>query len=136
MRLARKSRFVTALFALVSVLFMQLALAAYACPSLRTDQAVAISATSPAAGHEGLVGCESIVDLEQLSLCQAHAQYGSQSLDKPAMPDLAPSVTVVLVPAIKAPDPASRRLNNSADASWLMRGISPPLSIRNCCFRI
>lgn len=136
MRLARKTRFVTALFALVSVLFMQLAVAAYACPSLRMDQAAVFSVTTPAAGHEGMIGCEGAVDFEQPSLCQAHSQYGSQSLDKPAMPDLAPSVAVVLVPEIRNPDPASRRLDKFADASGLMRGSSPPLSIRNCCFRI
>ena len=137
MRLSRRSRHVTALFALFTVLFMQLAVAAYACSPLQTVQVNDMIAMDMHAGeHEGMAGCEGMADIEQAALCHAHCEPASQSLDKPAMPDVSPSVAVLLVPFIADIDIANRPVSTRVEASWLMRGAAPPLSIRNCCFRI
>jgi hypothetical protein len=137
MKLSRRSRLTTALFALVSVLFMQLAVAAYACPSMQIGYASESSVTqAQAADHQNMAGCEGVVDTEQPQLCHAHAQVGNQSLDKPASPDVSPSVAILLVPAINDIDLAYRPIAARADTAWLMRTFAPPLSIQNCCFRI
>ncbi|HJV72857.1 MAG TPA: hypothetical protein VJ654_01430 [Noviherbaspirillum sp.] len=137
MRLTRRSRLATALLALFSVLFMQLAVAAYACPSLQSAEITQAAAMSmSAAEHGDMTGCEGMVDMEQPALCHAHAQAGDQSLDKPASPGVAPSVAIVLVPAIQPVGANDPPMYKSAAAAWLMQDSFPPLSIRNCCFRI
>lgn len=135
MQLTRRSRLATALLALISVLFMQLAVAAYACPTLQPAAALA-SIAMQSDEHEGMAGCEGVVDMEQPSLCYAHSQVGNQSLDKPAPPDVPPSVAIVLVPVILDLGATQRTLPPDASAAWLMRDSAPPLAIRNCCFRI
>lgn len=137
MRLTRQSRVITALFALLSVLFMQLAVAAYACPSLTEGQTVPfVEAPVQAMDHEGMVGCEGQVDIEQPSLCHAHSQFGDQSLDKPELPNPAPSIAMVVMPAIKANLPSYPPAADLAEASGLRRSSAPALSIQHCCFRI
>jgi len=136
MRLSRRSRFAPALLALISVLFMQLAVAAYACPSLQPAQVAEAAMQMDMSDHETMAGCEGVVDQDQLALCYAHSQVGHQSLDKPAMPDVPQSVPVVLVPVITDLHAAHRPPSLHADAAWLMPDSFPPLSIRNCCFRI
>jgi hypothetical protein len=137
MRLSRRSRFATALFALLTVLCMQLAVAAYACPSLQPVFWTATAAEpAPAAGHEGMAGCEGMVDIEQPALCYVHSQVGNQSLDKPAAPDVPPSIAIMLVPAIPDAVKPYFPLSRYADAAWRMHDSAPSLAIRNCCFRI
>lgn len=135
MRLSRRSRFATALFALISVLFMQLAVAAYACPSLQPVDAYA-AMVMQGSEHDGMAGCEGTVDTEQPALCYAHSQVGNQSLDKPVSPDIPPSVAIVLIPLMQDLEAAYRPISPHADAAWRRHDSAPPLSIRNCCFRI
>lgn len=146
MKPSRQTRLVTAIIALVSVLFTQLALAAYACPSLQPvakaemhamghDAVYAIDA-SDATGFGMAEGCEGMVDTEQPALCVTHAKDDSRTLHKPTIPDLPPSVTVVLVPMVGDAGVAHRSVSPPAQAEWLMRHPVPPLTVRNCCFRI
>jgi multidrug efflux pump subunit AcrB len=67
-----------ALIALFSFAFMQLAVAAYACPASAAEEAPRLVAT--AGEHAGMPGCEGMVDLEQAALCHSHSQVGNQSL--------------------------------------------------------
>jgi hypothetical protein len=137
MKLSRRSRLATALFALVSVLFMQFAVAAYACPSLRTGQASeSMVMQIQAADHQNMAGCEGMVDTEQPQLCHAHSQVGNQSLDKPAAPDVPPSAAILLMLVINDVDVAYRPIAARAETARLMQASAPPLSIQNCCFRI
>lgn len=137
MRLTRRLRFATALFALINVLCMQLAVAAYACPSLQPAAwTAAAMEPAPPAEHENMAGCEGVVDIEQPALCFVHSQVGDQSLDKPAPPDVSPSAAIVLIPAPLNAVPEHFPLSRYADAAWRMHDSSPSLSIRNCCFRI
>src|SRR4051812_46454751 len=83
----RGFRHVTALLALFCVLFMQFAVAAYACPGGKIAQkAVAINMDTQA-----MPNCHDM-DPEQPALCHAYGQSGNQSLDKPATPQIPPFV--------------------------------------------
>src|SRR6185436_18611230 len=133
MRLSRQSRTATAILALISLLFTHVALAMYQCPGEQALGAPVLD--SPRADPVPMMpGCDGM-DLEQPALCQAHAQVGNQSLDKPHPPDVAPfsiaTLLFVLDPATEA-GPISLR----PAVSLLARNTAPPLAVRNCCFRI
>ena len=136
MKLSRPSRFVAAVIALISVLFTQLAVAAYACPSMEVGQAMMTASMAAAeADHHMMPDCEE-VDMEQLVLCHAHTQVGKQTLDKPDLPNVSPSVAVLLVPVVSDIHVAYRPVAPSANTAALRPASAPPLSIQNCCFRI
>jgi hypothetical protein len=139
MKLPRKYRILTALIALFSLLFMQMAVASYACPGLQV-----------AGGSESVVGAEEPMtampgcdqpDLAQLdaaqpALCHAHCLDAKTSLDKPEVPSVSPAVPIVsailvpLLPLLAEPRPAPQQ------PFFLRRTTAPPISIRHCCFRI
>lgn len=133
MRLTRKTRLIAALLALVSMLFMQLAVAAYACPALQMgDQGtMMLSQSQPNMGS--MPGCD-LPDPEQSPLCHAHCQDGKQSLDKAELPPIPPALVIGFFTAVVSFDTLQRSFN--AFAPLLTRTTAPPLSIRNCCFRI
>ena len=140
MKTSRPSRLITAVILLCSMLFMQLAVAAYACPVLlgTASQAMPVEAMSLDQGNNGqdaMNGCPG-KDMVQPSLCHAHDHSGNQSLDKPLLPDVLPFIPAALVVTLVALDPANRLAYLSPDSTLLMRTTAPPLSIRNCCFRI
>ena len=127
-------RFVAALIALFSMLFMQLAVASYACPNMRMGQqgaATAMSADTSAMSAD----CKGM-DMEQPSLCHAQDQVGNQSLDKPQLPSVQPFVSVGLVQAITIFDVFYAPFPSQPRPLYLTRATAPPLAIRNCCFRI
>lgn len=132
MTLSRKHRILTALVALFGMLFMQVAVAAYACPGLGgLRQAVA----EDVAAMQGMPDCDQL-DTATPALCHAHCVDRQSSLDKPQSPVATPAAVIVaailtpvepLVP-VASPSPA-------ADSS-LRRITSPPIAIRHCCLRI
>lgn len=120
----RRHRLVTVLFALFALLSMQLAVAAYTCPS--ASMAVA---GAPCAGAASLG-----MDQEQPGLCQAHCQSTQQNVDKVQSPAPVPLLAGNFVYAI---EPA--RLVVPAQPTQLpslARTTAPPIAVRNCCFRI
>jgi hypothetical protein len=129
-RLSRPSRLVAAVITLVSILFMQLAMAAYACPALSVQHASAAARMSAE-----MPGCHEI-DPAQPSLCDAYHQADSQSLDKPAPPPLQPFLAVGFGLPSLVLDLAARPDATFADPPFLKRTTAPPLAIRHCCFRI
>jgi hypothetical protein len=136
MRLSRRSRFITALIALMSVLFTQLAVAAYECPRTQIAQAMeSIAAPGAAAEHHEMPGCGGI-GAEESSLCQDHGQGGNQSLDKPELPHVSPFITALLVQAVSHDDLAYPSTTPASTSLSLTRTTAPPLAIQNCCFRI
>ena len=128
----RRTRLTTVLFALVSLLLMQLAVASYVCP------ATGAKATQTAAMADSNMPCaESMVlnlDDAQPNLCKAHCQTGQQTADRYELP---PPVALGAVPADFSP-PASVMLISGAplQAPHLMRTTAPPVAISNCCFRL
>lgn len=134
-RLSRPSRLVAAAITLFSILFMQLAVAAYACPALSVQHDSEVSRMSAYAPTDEMPACHEM-DPVQPSLCDAYHQADNQSLDKPAVPLLQPFLAVgfglPLLPLEVGHQPDSTRV----DAPFLARATAPPVAIRHCCFRI
>ncbi|MES2259960.1 MAG: hypothetical protein V4724_15660 [Pseudomonadota bacterium] len=126
----RSPRVLVALVTLFSLLFAQLAVAAYVCPDLNTTKMAARMV------HENMPGCQGMDDTAQPGLCHAHCAAGQQSLDLPATPHVAPFIAgelSVILPRIEDGVPA---LPCAAGSLLLARSTAPPLAIRHCCFRI
>jgi hypothetical protein len=130
MRHPRRIRLVSAIVALLSLLFMQLAVAAYACPNLVPVQSTPMldSAGQP------MANCPQI-DRQSPTLCHEHVHKQTPSLDKPDTPAVMPFVatgfalTLVWLDHGAAP-PAPPLVFLHAS------GTSPPIAIRHCCFRL
>ena len=131
----RRTCLATVLVALVSLLFMQLAVAAYACPAVGTKAAtLAATAAMADASMPCANSMASGLDDAQPNLCQAHCQAGQQSADKhePPLP-----LSLGALPAGFAMPAQLRRLSGAAlQAPHLMRTTALPAAIRHCCFRL
>lgn len=132
----RRSRFVTSLIAILSMAFMQLAIAGYACPALEVAEGSGAAALIVLDESSAMTNCHD-ADPELPNLCTADAQAGSQSLDKPQLPPVqgfvaaALSTTVVFSPS----DEAVHKTATLRSVA-LERSTTPPLAIQHCCFRI
>jgi hypothetical protein len=127
---SRRRRAFAALFALVSLLFSQLAVSAYACPGSDSMAGAAVSMQeAPPPCHEQPAG------KTPTPLCQAHCQQGDQSSDVRAAS--LPAVTFVALPSpglmLSLADDARAM---ATQPSLLERPTGPPLAVRHCCFRI
>lgn len=144
-RHSRPARAISALLVLISLLFMQLAVAAHACANLREAPA-----PMPAMEMTMTMHGEHAADMAQMAdccdtdevataaaLCDQHCQPAVQSLDKPATPDVQPFVAVALI-AIDTTASAlpAGLVPSRANGLFSTRINAPPLSISNCCFRI
>jgi len=123
MKFRRTSRIVAAMVALFSMLFMQLAVASYACPS----------AANPVATGAQCAG----MDPAQPSLCKAKATNlaAKQALDKPDLPPVLPFVAADLAGIVIADAWAPDSAEGATAPPGLARSLSPPHSIEHCCFR-
>jgi hypothetical protein len=125
----RRLRFLAALLTLASVLFAQLAIAAYACPGAASMAA--------AAEVEAMPGCDmSPADDAPSALCLAHCLQGDQS---PAQPLLAAAAMAMIVEspfAAFAPAPRAEIVGARALQSFLERPTEPELALRHCRLRI
>lgn len=132
MRLTRHTRFYAALLVLVSILFMQCAVAAYACPL----PAAQTMAGSHAVNAEQMVGCSEDMGAPS-ALCQAHCQPDGQSLDRPVPPDASPFIATRLIAALANPAFLYQSAVTEGEPAFVLQSSSePPVSVRNCCFRI
>lgn len=127
----RRNRLFTVLLVLVSLLFMQFAVASYSCPAISKALEIQAMAQSniPCA-----VSMAITMDPDQPGLCQAHCQADNQSADTYQMPGLAAQtdLTMGFVPPRVIPVAQGTPLQ----APLLLRATAPPLAVRNCCFRI
>lgn len=132
MTFSRRNRLTVVLIALVSLLFMQLAVAGYVCPASGTD-----SARGGMVMADGMPCAESMsmaMDESQPALCQAHCQAGKQSLDKYELPS---PIAIDAMPANFTLVVVSTPYTGAAlQTPHLMHATAPPLAIQNCCFRI
>lgn len=135
MKLSRTPRFLAALAALFGMLFMQLAVAAYACPGLATDGKTQAAPASAQMAMQEMTPCADM-DPAQPSLCHAHSQAGDQSLDKPQTPPVQGFVAVGLAASPVLIDVTHPPATASPEVLLLARTTAPPLSIQHCCFRI
>ncbi len=133
----RRKRFCTVLFALVNLLFMQLAVAGYSCPGGLT-KTIKVAETSTVA--QTAMPCVGSMDLtmddEQPSLCHAYDKADSQSAVTYQLPGLAsladlasdfplPRVTVTVT-----------SLGVPLQAPLLARTTVQSVAVRHCCFRL
>lgn len=128
----RRQRFVTVLFALVSLLFMQLALAAYACPAGNSAQHSGMTTNSGMPCAESMTAF--VTDDEQPSLCAAHCKADQQTAD--TNPSLG-----LTAPAMPASDYPLLRMNQPSvvaplEAPHLTRTRARSVAVRHCCFRL
>lgn len=130
MRYPRRIRLVSAIVALLSLLFMQVALAAYACPNLISAQ----SAPMLDSFGQPMVDCPE-TDKQSPALCYADTHKQTPSLDKPDTPSVMPFVaTGFALPLLSLEDSASMPIPPLVFRH--ASGTSPPIAIRHCCFRL
>ncbi|MEJ7805020.1 MAG: hypothetical protein WKG03_03745 [Telluria sp.] len=130
MKLTRFSRLLAAGITLFSLLFTQLAVAAYACQDLGTpaERQLVIDPDMP--------GCEGMQpDPLTPTLCAAHCDTVSQLADTPAAPAIPPFIQAALTVVLIMGD-GRQPFHPLTDGFELIRTRSPPLSIRNCCFQL
>lgn len=128
----RRIRLTTVLFALISLLFMQLAVAAYVCPGTASKAAeVAAMADASMPCAESMTRSR---DEAQPNLCQAHCQAGQQTADRYELP---PPVVLDALPADFTLAALAPLLSGAPlQAPDLMRTTAPPVVIRHCCLRL
>lgn len=126
MKFTRPSRVFAALLALVGVLYMQLALAAYVCPEV---------VKAPAPVVEQMAACADMaLDPEQPTLCAGQDYTVANSLDKPAAPTVVPFIAAAHVGTVVVVPPPFVQSGPVARAAPLPA--SPPVSLLHCCFRL
>jgi hypothetical protein len=124
------NRLVSAVVALLSLLFMQTAVAAYACPNLMQAPSVPMldSAGQP------MADCAE-TDQQSPTLCDAHAHKQTPSIEKPDAPAVMPFVATGFALVLIWPEQTTA----PPRPSWGFlhaSGTSPPIAIRHCCFRL
>lgn len=135
MRFTRPSRFLAAFIALLSMLFMQLAVAGYVCPLLERGSTHEVMEVAMEMTSDSLMPCQDM-DQEQPSLCHASEQADKQSLDKPHSPSVAVFVPSALIATLHPVIVPNLSFIQWQEPFSLARSTAPPLSIQNCCFRI
>ena len=128
----RRHRLITVLIAMVALLFMQLAVARYVCPTEMGGGAE----RSMVMVHDGMPCAQSMptsMDAGQPGLCQAHCQADQQSADTYVLPVL-PMMQAISINFVLQ-DTITISPGVPLQAPLLQRTTAPPLSVRNCCFR-
>jgi hypothetical protein len=128
MKLSRPQRLTTALIMLFSLLFAQLAVAAYACPvDVPSPKAAVISMAN-------MPGCTGM-DMVKPALCGAHCDKVHQSADTPSAPIVQAFVPCSLELVLPRMDRSATVPPAATAALPLTRTTAPPMAIRHCCFR-
>lgn len=125
----RRFRLITILFALASLLFAQLATAAYACPMQAAGE---FEMAMPMSDMADMPGCEE-AEKRSPALCHAHCQDAAKSFEKAQMPNLAIVQAASLI-FLALPSPMVKP-KAQVIPPQLERATDPPLTILNCCFR-
>ncbi|MDY7573638.1 hypothetical protein [Actimicrobium sp. CCI2.3] len=116
-------RLLVVFVALLSVLFAQLALAAYVCPGQASSLTMRVIQVMPDCAD---------MDMVQPALCHAHQHDGHQLPDKPVTPHAALFIPAALVQQLApATLPTSRRM---LPGFILARTTAPPKPILHCRF--
>jgi len=118
-----------------AILFVQVAVAAYACPNVATGYgntvAAMVSAESMPADCDQMAGT---LDPAAPNLCSAHCHNHEQSADHADAPALPPALFAALY-WLAAPAVAET-LTQTPETSVLRAALPPPHAILHCCFRI
>ena len=130
----RHKRFAIVLFALVNLLFMQLAVAAYVCPVGLSGEAQTEMADMKAAGMPCAGTMAQAPDDAQPGLCAAQCKADQQTSDKPGLPALA----ALAGPANDYPILRGSLPSRAPplQSPLLARAGAPSVAVRHCCFRL
>lgn len=131
MPMTRASRRFVAKLLIAAMLFLQLAVAAYACPGF--SQADDMSMSAAMAEEMPMEGC-TMGDQVQPNLCKQHCEQNSQALDQ--SPPAALALPVLPLLAVVTTEPEPRCAVSEAPREFLARATAPPSAIRFCVFRI
>lgn len=123
-------RKIVSFFAIAAVLFTQLAVSAYACPMLLKQFAMPMQMQMNGDSDQA---CDDMA-MNQPALCQHYCE-DSQQIVKDAQVDQ-PSITLASFFVINFTAMISSFEPSLIIAPSLHHATSPPLTIRNCCFRI
>lgn len=138
MKTSRTVRLFTALAAILSMLFMQHAVASYLCPGVPMGVGSSvISAGVGVSAMPAMTDCAGM-DTDQSTLCQIYAvgDASRQSLDKTPVADHPSFVPVVLLLTLAIYDTPVVYTAKPPLLITLARPTAPPIAIRHCCFRI
>ena len=119
---------------IAAILFAQMAVSAYACPSLLksgVEAATVVKTDSTPIDCDQMVG---MLDPEAPSLCSTHCHNNEQIADHADAPMLAPTVLAALYWLVTH-DPVEA-VCDTPEASVLHAALPPPHAILHCCFRI
>lgn len=133
--MSRSIRILAAVLALVSMLFTQLAVAAYRCPTGLAEQEAPAVMSMAADGAHDMENCTERQE-HPSALCHAHCQPDEQSLDRTPFPDVSPFVPASMVATLAPALPVLSPARSPGVRPLMERVTSPPLPIRFCCFRI
>lgn len=126
MTMTRKPRRFVALLAIASLSFMQVAVAAFACPGPSAPVAAVVT--------QGESGCEEM-DQAQSNLCHEHCLQQAQSIEKPVGLSVPPAPLTGLH-AAPIPLVTASYVSANDQRSILARATAPPITVRNCCLRV
>lgn len=129
--MTRACRRLVAKLLIATLLFLQLAVAAYACPSFNPDSGMAMSAAM--ADDMAMDGC-TMSDQVQPNLCSQHCQQNSQALDQ--SPPAALAIPILPLLAVVSAEHRPRSAASADPREFLARATAPPSAIRFCVFRI
>ncbi|MEP6609825.1 MAG: hypothetical protein ABJA83_14270 [Burkholderiaceae bacterium] len=127
MRIYRSYRVRVTLLAIFALLFAQLSVAAYACPSRATQATEAMMMIDCA---DAAVAADSPAP----NLCAEHCQYGKQR-DQPRTP-ATPVAILISLYVIPAPAALTTPMLLSTEVRAWLTAPSPPHTILHCCLRI
>ena len=138
MKTSRSMRFLTTFVAILSMLFMQYAAAAYLCPGAPlAGNGQAASMQAMMSSLSDMPGCTGM-DIDQSTLCHvySHGDGARQSLDKTPGADLPPFVATIVPLLWAALDAPVLQENKPPSDAALTRSTAPPIAIRHCFLRI
>jgi hypothetical protein len=129
-----RKRLTMVLFTLVNLLFMQLAMAGYACPGSSSKAQANQAAAMIAAGMPCAETAATTMDGDQPGLCAVHCKADKQTTDQYKLPVLA---TLDAAPRDYPPPGLNMvSLDPPVQAPLLARITVKPVTVRHCCFRL
>ena len=122
----RRTSSIASLIAIVAFVFSQLAIAAYACEMGMAHEAAAVQPSADCCDPANAPD----------TACHDHCQQANKAPERTVVLGVAAPAEASPAMPLRVPDIAGTHPAPRLKAPHLARHIEPPISIRNCCFRI
>ena len=131
--MSRRSRPFAAFLAILALLFAQAMASVHACGDFKASTAAFAAAAAAAVPHDG--DCCDPATPQPDSACDNHCQQAKQAPERVQVSSVMPPLAIAFVipAALALPQAPPAPVTAAPD---LARDTQPPISIRNCCFRI